>query len=104
MKKNVLFFLLMASMVGMCALIATPIITDDGETEKEVTLEQVPKAVKDTILKEAGDHKITEIEEVSKDGKVIYYEAEWKVGRKEVEIMVDPNGKLLGKEVEEDDD
>jgi len=74
------------------------------ETEKDVTIDQVPAAVKATILKEAGTNTIEEIEEVSKDGKVIYYEAEWKTGGKEIEITVDPKGKLLSKEIEEDDD
>jgi len=74
------------------------------KTEKDVTIDQVPEAVKATILKEAGDNKIEEIEEVSQDGKVIYYEAEWKTGGKEIEIKVDPNGKLLSREIEDDDD
>jgi len=74
------------------------------KTEKDVTIDQVPTAVKTTIEKEAGDNKIEEIEEVSKDGKVVYYEAEWKTGGKEIEIKVDPSGKLLSTEVEDDDD
>jgi len=74
------------------------------KTEKDVTIDQVPAAVKTTILKEAGDNKIEEIEEVSQDGKVVYYEAEWKTGGKEIEIKVDPSGKLLSTEVEDDDD
>ena len=74
------------------------------KTEKDVTIDQVPAAVKATILKEAGDNKIEEIEEVSRDGKVVYYEAEWKSGGKEIEIKVDPSGKLLSKEIEDDDD
>jgi hypothetical protein len=74
------------------------------KTEKDVTIDQVPAAVKATILKEAGSNTIEEIEEVSKDGKVVYYEAEWKTGGKEIEIKVDPKGKLLSKEIEDDDD
>ena len=74
------------------------------KTEKDVTIDQVPAAVKTTIEKEAGDNKIEEIEEVNKDGKVVYYEAEWKTGGKEIEIKVDPKGKLLSKEIEDDDD
>jgi len=74
------------------------------KTEKDVTIDQVPAAVKAAILKEAGSNTIEEIEEVSKDGKVIYYEAEWKSGGKEIEITVDPKGKLLSKEIEDDDD
>ena len=74
------------------------------KTEKKVTIDQVPAAVKATILKEAGSNKITEIEEISVDGKVVCFEAEWKLGDKEVEIKVAPNGKLLKKKIEVDDD
>ncbi len=74
------------------------------KTEKKVTIDQVPAAVKATILKEAAGKKIEEIEEVSQDGKVLYYEAEWKADGKEVEIKVAPDGKLLSKETEDDDD
>ena len=74
------------------------------KTEKDIAFDKLPAAVQATIRKEAGDNKIEEIEEVSRDGKVVYYEAEWKTGGKEIEIKVDPNGKLLSKEVEDDDD
>ncbi len=76
---------------------------DKGKTEEKVTLDQVPAAVKATILKEAGNNAITEIEKETKDGKVVY-EAEWKVDGKEVEIKVAEDGTLLGKEVDGDDD
>ena len=104
MKMKLSLCLVAVALIGMCVVIAAPIIMDDGEDEKEVTIDQVPAAVKATILKEAGKNKITEIEEVSKDGKVIYYEAEIKVDGKEIDIMVAPDGKLLGKEIEDDDD
>ena len=72
----------------------------EKEQEKQVTLQQVPARVKTTILKEAGDNKIEEIEEVTQ-GKKKFYEAAWMKDGKEVEIKVAPNGKLLGKETEE---
>jgi len=75
---------------------------DDGD-EEEVTLKQVPEAVRKTILKAAGKHKIEEIERETKNGKTVY-EAEWREGDKEVEIKVAPNGKLLKREVEDADD
>jgi len=73
------------------------------EEEKEVTLEQVPAAVKATILKEAGGNKVEEIEVETKDGRDVY-EAEWKVDGKEVEIKVAADGTLLKKKVESDDE
>jgi uncharacterized membrane protein YkoI len=70
-----------------------------GLKEREVTLDQVPRPVKRTILKQAGKNKIREIEEVTKGGRTIY-EAEWVAEGKEIDIQVAANGKLLGKEVE----
>ncbi|MBL7133458.1 MAG: PepSY domain-containing protein [Phycisphaerae bacterium] len=84
--------------------LSTALAADKGkETEKEVTIDEVPAAVKATILKEAGNNKIEEIEEVSRDGKVVHYEAEWKQDGKEIEIEVAPDGTLLSKETEDDD-
>ena len=89
----------------LCVVLVSMAWAGSGKkTEKEVTIDQVPAAVKATILKEADGKTIEEIEEVSKDGKVVYYEAEWKADGKEVEIKVSSDGKLLGKEVEDDDD
>lgn len=70
------------------------------EKEVVVRIADVPAAVKATILKEAGDNPIDEIEEVIvPDGK--FYEAEWDAGEKEFEIQVSADGKLISKEVEE---
>ena len=76
---------------------------DDDEDEKEISLDRVPAAVKATILKEAGKNRIKEIEVEGRGGKKIY-EAEWEADGKEVEIKVASDGKLLGKEVEDEDD
>lgn len=71
--------------------------------EEKVTIGQVPAAVKATILREAKGAKIEEIEKETKKGKTVY-EAEFVVDGKEIEIKVAPDGKLLSREVEEDDD
>jgi len=98
----------------LVVVLATSLTSEAGKgkrkgkkTEQQVTLEQVPPKVKATILKEAGENEIEEIEKVSLGKKVLYYEAEWMEGENEVEIKVAPSGKLLDKEVEkadEDDD
>ena len=75
---------------------------EDEEDEQKLTLGQVPAAVKATILKEAGNNKLKEIELETEDGKKVY-EAEWVVGGKKTEIKVAPDGKLLKKEVESAD-
>lgn len=71
--------------------------------EEEVTLDQVPAAVKATILSEAAGAEIREIERETKGGKTIY-EAEFLVNGAEVEIRVAQDGTLLGRKVERDED
>jgi hypothetical protein len=95
-----------ASVVVLGALLALTRADESAKKEKEqeqerkVTLKQVPGPVKKTILKQAGDNKIAEIEEVTQ-GESKFYEAVWIKDGKEVEIKVAANGKLLGKETEE---
>jgi len=72
-------------------------------TEVEISLDDVPAAVKATILKAAGGAKITEVEKETANG-VTTYEAEFVADGKEVEITVGADGKLLKKEAEDDDD
>ena len=77
---------------------------DDGEeNEEKVTLDEVPAAVRATILKAVGKNRIKEIEKETKDGRTIY-EAGWKAGDQEIEIKVSPGGKVLSKKVEDDDE
>jgi len=78
-------------------------VKQEKEDERNVSIDAVPEAVKATILKEAGDNKITEIEEETKHGTTIY-EAEWRVDGKEVEIKVAADGTLLKKEIEDEDE
>ena len=73
----------------------------DGE--KEITIDEVPAAVKATILTEADGAPIQEIEMETADGKTVY-EAEVIIDGKEVEIEVAPDGTLLGKKIEDDED
>ena len=89
--------------LGLAALLGSTVQADGKEKEEKVTIDQVPEAVKKTILKEANGAKITEIEKETKGDKIVY-EAEFVVGGKEVEIEIAPDGKLLGREVEDDDD
>jgi len=76
---------------------------DDEERERAISLDELPDAVKTTILKQAGGNKIKEIEEISR-GKKKLYEAEWIADGKEVEILVTANGKLLKKKPEKEDE
>jgi len=76
---------------------------ESPKKERRVTIDQVPAPVKETILKEAGDHTIKEIEEITQ-GDVKTYEAEWVADGKEVEITVAADGKLLRTKTEAADD
>ncbi len=76
---------------------------DEDEDEQEVSLDDVPAAVKETILKEAGDAEIEEVVKETEDGQTVY-EAEFEVDGKEIEIEVAEDGTLLEREVEDDDD
>lgn len=89
--------------VGVIGVTAALLACAEKVQERQVTLEQVPPAVKATVLNEAGDHPILELEEV-RLGEKIYYEAEWMEGDLEVEIQVAPDGTLLGRLTEEPDD
>jgi uncharacterized membrane protein YkoI len=90
---------------GICAVLSVSALAGKGEKkERDVSIDQVPAAVKATILKEAAGNKIDEIEEVSMNDIVLYYEAEWHADGKEIEIKVDPEGKVIAREVEDDDD
>lgn len=71
--------------------------------EEEVTLDQVPAAVKATILREAAGAEITEIEREVRNGKTVY-EAEFLQGGQAIEIKVAPDGTVLAREVEDEDD
>lgn len=76
---------------------------DEDEDEEQVSIDQVPTAVKTTILKEAKGGTIKKIERETEDGKTIY-EAEAIINGQEVEIKVAADGKLLSKKVEDADD
>ncbi len=99
MKTRWLFSL---SAVIVFAVFAQLPATAQEEDERPVTLEEVPPAVKATVLELAGDHPILEIEEV-RIRQGIYYEAEWLVDDMEIEILVAGDGGLLCRSVEEPD-
>lgn len=98
-KTKTLLPMIGLGVVGALAFVAWAAEDD----EQQVTLDQVPAAVKATILKESAGAKITEIERETKDGKTTY-EAEFLLNGKEIEIKVAPDGTLLGREAEDEAD
>ncbi len=67
------------------------------ETEYEIAAKEIPAAVRVTLDKESAGLKIGESEiSESKEGKV--YEFILGKGKSEIELAIDPSGKLLKKE------
>ena len=70
-----------------------------AEEEQTLTLDQLPAAVKEAVLKQANGAKIKEIEAETKKGKTVY-----EVTYGETEVTFDANGTVLRSKVEKDDD
>lgn len=94
---NITRVLVLACCVG---LTSTAWSEEDG---KEITIDQLPAAVKAALLQQAGGAQIKEIEEETKDGKTIY-EAEIVGNGITTEIKLDATGKVLKTKVEKGDD
>ena len=73
------------------------------ETEYKIKKSEIPTAVINTLDNEFADYEIeeTEISETV-DGKV--YEFELEKNETDMEVTIDPNGKVLKKEVKTEDD
>jgi len=65
------------------------------EEEEEVSMDSLPSAVQDALKKKAGAGTIGKIESLTKNGKLVAYEAHVKTGAKRSEIQVGPNGEKL---------
>lgn len=70
------------------------------ETENEISVASLPKVVSDAIAKEIPAGKIEEAEKAETSDKGTIYEVEVKNGKKEYEVVVNSNGKILKKEEE----
>lgn len=116
MKMKILTSVMLACALGIFVLLVSlntactqedAVGTEDVAEyqETEVTLDQVPTAVRETMLNEAGENVITEVERVTRGDREIF-EAEWIENEQEVEIRVAADGTLLSKcfEFVDDDD
>jgi hypothetical protein len=65
------------------------------EVEEEVSIESLPGGVKDGLTKVAGSGTVGKVESITKNGKLVAYEAVVKTGTKRSEIQVGPDGKKL---------
>jgi hypothetical protein len=100
-------WILCSAMAAITLLgVATVQVRADEKNEKDevkVKIDEVPAAVKSTLLKETGDGKIAEIEKETKKGKTIY-SADATIGANKYEIEVSEDGTLISKKLDNDDD
>ncbi|NUM55002.1 MAG: hypothetical protein HUU46_15245 [Candidatus Hydrogenedentes bacterium] len=94
-----------AGLVLVCASVLAVFAADDkrGDEaepgEKKVSLDSLPEVVRQAILKEAGNGKIEDIAEMSRNGQT-FYEFDVVADGRETEIHIGTDGKLLGKKDE----
>ena len=65
------------------------------EVEEQVELGSLPADVRDALKDKAGKGTITQVESLTKEGKLVAYEAQVRHGAKRSEIQVGPDGKPL---------
>jgi uncharacterized membrane protein YkoI len=65
------------------------------EIEEQVEMSDLPSAVREGLQAKAGSSKITKIESLTKQGKVVAYEAKVLKAGKRHEVQVGPDGKPL---------
>jgi len=75
---------------------------EEDEGEEQMSFAEVPGAVQTTIENAAAGAEIKEIEKENEDGRDVY-SADMILDGHEVEIKVAPDGTLLGKEVDDED-
>lgn len=97
-KRYLLAGALMVAALGAGIVGISGVLADE-----EVSLQEVPDAVRATIEKHAGQGEIVEVEREIEDGQVVY-EAEVVVDGKELELMISAAGQLLSTGAEEEDD
>jgi hypothetical protein len=67
------------------------------EVEEEVAMDSLPPAVQEALKTAAGKGTIGKIESLTKNGKLVAYEAHVTTGKKRSEIQVGPNGEKLAR-------
>jgi hypothetical protein len=65
------------------------------EIEEEVALAPLPTGVQAGLTKAAGTGKVLKVESLTKQGKLVAYEAVVQSGKKHREIQVGPEGQTL---------
>jgi nitrogen regulatory protein PII len=68
------------------------------EVEEEVAMDALPAAVKSGLTTKAGKGKITKVESISKNDKLVAYEAKLSTNGRKSEVQVGPDGNPLDHE------
>ena len=68
------------------------------EVEEQVATDALPAAVRDGLQAKAGKGKLTKVESITKQGKIVAYEAKVLTDGKKSEVQVGPDGKPLDQE------
>jgi uncharacterized protein YfaP (DUF2135 family) len=68
------------------------------EIEEEVAFDSLTDAVKQGLQAKAGKGKLGKVESLTKNGKLVAYEAKVTTGTKKSEVQVGPDGKPLAHE------
>ncbi len=76
---------------------------EKDDSEQTVKIDQLPAAVKATLMKEADGGKIKEVEKDVENGKTTY-EADVVIKGQEWEVKIAEDGKLISKQKDDEDD
>lgn len=68
------------------------------EVEEQISLESLSPAVRESLALKAGKGKIAKVESLTKQGKLVAYEAKVQLNGKKSEIQVGPDGQALDHE------
>jgi hypothetical protein len=68
------------------------------EVEEEVAINALPADVQEGLQAKAGEGKLVKVETLTKNDKLVAYEAQVTKGGKKSEVQVGPNGKPLDHE------
>ena len=76
---------------------------EDEKNEVKMSINDIPAAAREGLMREAGGAKITSVDKEERKGMVVY-ETDVMSGGKNWEIVVDGNGKLVSKGVDTEED
>lgn len=88
---------------GTFAVFAFEKEKEDEEGAVAIKFSECPVAVQKTLTREARGAKIETVDLESEDGRVVF-EADVKIDGKNYEILVAPNGALIAKKLDEDEE